>query len=98
MAANKELKDFQIARIGGRISSKGLKMVATTYRMKIEHAQLDNITTSAHGNEEQVVRDILQRWRNSTGATVQVTVQYFLFNYKICNEKCFKMPNQLHCA
>ena len=70
--ANKELTDRQIARIGGKISSKGLKMVAITYKMKIEQAQLDNITTSAFGNQDQVVRDILLHWRNSTGATVQV--------------------------
>ena len=72
MAANKELKDVQIARIAAKISSKSLKMVAVTYRMGIEQSDLDNVTTSAFGNEQEVIREILGKWKNKTGATVQV--------------------------
>ena len=72
MAANEELKDRQIARIAAKISSKSLKMVAVTYRMGIEQTDLDNVTTSAFGDEQEVIREILGKWKNMTGATVQV--------------------------
>ena len=72
MAVNEELKDGQIARIAGKISSKSLKMVAVTYRMGVEQTDLDNITTSALGDEQEVIRKLLGTWRNKTGSTVQV--------------------------
>ena len=72
MAANEELKDHQITRIAVKISSKSLKMVAVTYRMGIEQTDLDNVTMSAFGNEQEVIREILGKWKHKTAAMVQV--------------------------
>ena len=69
--ANEVLNDGLIARIVRKMSSKDFKRVAVT-GMKIEQTDLDNITTSANGDQQEVMRELLGTWRNKTGAKVQV--------------------------
>ena len=89
--ANEELRDGQISRIAPKISSKSLKIVVLNYKMGIEQTDLDNITTAADGNEQEVIRQLLIKWKNMTGATVQVLERFlaFLKKFSACTDgKC----------
>ena len=72
MATEDRLTDQYNAWIARHLSANQLKTMAVIY-MKIEQSTLENITSEANGDQEDLIRQLFRIWRNMTNATVQVT-------------------------
>ena len=72
MATEDRLTDQYNAWIARHLSANQVKMMAVIY-MKIEQSTLENITSEANGDQEDLIRKLFRKWRNMTNATVQVT-------------------------
>ena len=72
MATEKKLTDQHSAWIASDLSANQAKMMAVIY-MKMSQSDLDNFTSVANGDQEEIIRLLFRKWRNITNATLQVT-------------------------
>ena len=72
------LKDSHLAKIGGKLSVKSLKMISVVYGMGLEQHELEDIESAGREDKDGKKREILIKWRNSQGGTKEVERQNLL--------------------
>ena len=66
------LKDSHLAKIGGKLSVKALKMMSVVYGMGLEQHELEDIESAGREDKDGKKREILIKWRNSKGGRKEV--------------------------
>ena len=61
------LEDRHLAKIGGKLSVKALKMISVVYGMGLEQHELEDIESAGRADKDGKKRKILIKWRNSGG-------------------------------
>ena len=66
------LEDRHLAKIGGKLSVKVLKMMSVVYGMGLEQHELEDIESAGREDKDGKKREILIKWRNSQGGKKEV--------------------------